>query len=90
MNAEGDIMREVLLQGWIIQIVFVLIVQVLVLTNINKINIGRFVLMTGIYMVPVVGIVFVLLVAAQAMRSVPDSWGQHISVFEHLAQGYED
>lgn len=83
-------MKEVLLQGWILQIVLTLLVQGAVFFSIkgNR-HIGRFLGMTGVYLIPIAGTVFVLLVAAQAFRSVPSTWASNESVFDMLAEGYE-
>lgn len=84
-------MKELFLQAWVIQVVFVLIVQGLVVMSARRqIAIGRLIWMTGIYLAPVVGIVFVVLVALQAFNSVPDRWVGNESIFQTLADGYEE
>lgn len=82
-------MKELFLQAWIVQAVFVFVVQTIVFANVRQLNVGRFILMTVLYMVPFVGAVITLLIAAQAFRSVPQSWGGSTSVFGQLADGYE-
>jgi F0F1-type ATP synthase membrane subunit a len=85
-------MKELFFQAWIIQVIFTLVIQGFVFMSLktNRPNYGRFVLMTGIYMVPVVGMVFVLLVAVQAFKPIPQGWAGNHSVFDTLAEGYED
>ncbi len=84
-------MKEVFGNVWLIQVIFVIAVQLIVLvsakTSVNKI---RFAMMTGILLIPIVGMIYVLLVATQAFRSVPESWAGNHSVFDSLAEGYED
>lgn len=82
-------MKELFLQAWFLQAIAIFVVQTVVFANVQKLNVARFATMTLVYLIPFVGAVFVLLVASQAFRSVPDSWGGSTSVFSQLADGYE-
>lgn len=85
-------MKELFFQAWVIQAIFTLVIQGFVFMSLktNRPNYGRFVLMTLVYLVPFVGAVFVLLVAAQAFKPIPQGWAGRHSVFDSLAEGYED
>lgn len=84
-------MSEFFVNIWIIQILLILFVQVFVFMAIrtNRANYWRFALMTMIFMVPGVGAVYVLFVAAQAFRPIPTNWAGEYSVFDSIAEGYE-
>lgn len=84
-------MKELFLQAWVIQAILVLVVQGLVLMSARRqIVVGRMVVMTMAYLVPLVGLVFVVLVALQAFNSVSDRWAGNDSIFQTLADGYEE
>jgi hypothetical protein len=79
------------LQAWVIQVILVLIVQGLVAISAKRqIAVGRMVVMTAAYLVPLVGLVFVVLVALQAFNSVSEKWAGNESIFQTLADGYEE
>ena len=85
-------MSEFFVNIWIIQVVFVLVAQGFVFMSLktNRPKYGWLVLMTGIYMIPVVGFVYVVVIAMQAFRPVPQGWAGEHSVFDALAEGYEE
>lgn len=85
-------MSEFFVNVWVVQILFVLVTQGFVFMSLktNRPKYGRFVLMTGVYMIPVVGFVHVALIAMQAFRPVPQGWAGEHSVFDALAEGYEE
>lgn len=84
-------MSEFFVNVWVVQILFVLIVQVFVFMSIktNRPNYWRFALMTAVFVLPIVGAIYVLFVAAQAFRPIPQNWAGEHSVFDSIAEGYE-